>query len=795
MKKQFEYDGSLTIATGGSRKEMHWKNGEILWSELVEKLAHTTVTHETMEEYLKAPKQRQDEIKDVGGFVGGVLTGGRRKADNILERSMLTLDADHSKGGLWDTFELMFDCAGAVYSTHKHTPDNHRLRLVIPLSRPVDRDEYEAVSRRLASALNIDDFDDTTFEPCRLMYWASTPKDTEFYFQYRDAEWLDPDDILGEYKDWTDSSSWAVSSRVTRVVTREMKKQADPTEKRGVVGAFCRAYSISEAIETFLSDYYEPTGMEDRFTYLRGSTAGGLVTYEDKWSFSHHGTDPSSGHLCNSFDLVRLNMFGLQDEDSDPRTNAVKLPSFKAMEDMASKDPAVKKIMVTERMASAQADFIDVGVEVESVDVTSDWLEKLTYDKQKNIEPTPENIRCIVDNDPNLKGLFAQDLFAKRIRLQRMPFWRTKDSSEYWNDTDDAELRLYLGGGRYGIKSRDTLQDVFYSVSARKAFHPIRDYLDGLKWDGVPRLERLFIESLGIEDTPYSKAVTKLMMVAAVKRIYEPACFMDYVMVFVGAEGAGKSKILNKLAVEHEWYVGDCPVVGKDAYENIRGKWIVEMAELRDVNKRDSSTVKSFISKTSDYYRAAYARYPQDQPRQCVFFGSGNDINFLKGVGGDRRFLPVTINRSRITKDWGEFSKEDINDIYAEAKHYFQQGMTLMLPKSLDAVAKEMQMLHTEKDAWDETLDEFLEEEVPSNWEELDSDDGVQPSLSMTTRERVSVRDIWRGAFGERSAIDYGSQARIRKLMDRKTDWEYKKFRKKGKTFWGYVKASVPEKT
>ena len=787
MKKPIEFDGTLSIATGGSRKETHWKNGEILWSELVEKLAHTTVTHETMEEYLKAPKSRQDEIKDVGGFVGGVLTGGRRKADNVLERSMLTLDADHSKGGLWEMFELMFDCAGAVYSTHKHTPEKPRLRLVIPLSRPVDRDEYEAVGRKVASAIGIDDFDDTTFEPSRLMYWPSTPADGEFYFRYRDAEWLDPDEILAEYKDWTDSSSWAVSSRVNKVVRREMKKQADPTEKRGVVGAFCRTYSISEAIEAFLSDYYEPTGTEGRYTYLRGSTAGGLVVYEDKWGYSHHGTDPTSGQLCNAFDLVRLHLFGLMDEDADPRTNVTKLPSYKAMENLAVNDTRVKKLMISERMESAQEDFADVEV----IDVESDWLEKLTYDKQKNIEPTPENIRLIMENDPNLKDLFGQDLFAKRIRLKRKPFWRTKDNSEYWNDADDAELRLYLGSSRYGINARNTIYDVFSSIASRQAFHPVRDYLDGLEWDGVPRLETLFIDSLGIEDSPYSRAITKLMLVGAVKRIYEPACFMDYVMVFVGQEGIGKSKMLNKLAVKDEWYAGDCPIVGKEAFENIRGKWIVEMAELKDINKRDSGTVKSFISKTSDYYRAAYDRYPQDQPRQCVFFGSGNDVNFLKGIGGDRRFLPVEVNEKRKKKNWDEYTDEDINNVYAEAKHYYEQGMKLMLPEEIVPLAREKQREHTETDAWEDYIDEFLSEEVPTNWIDLEEDSDVEPDLTMTTRDRVTVRDIWEKGFGERKPIDYVSQARIRKLMDRKPDWEYKVFRKKSKTFKGYVKKDV----
>ena len=263
---------------------------------------------------------------------------------------------------------------------------------------------------------------------------------------------------------------------------------------------------------------------------------------------------------------------------------------------------------------------------------------------------------------------------------------------------------------------------------------------------------------------------------------------MDYVMVFVGQEGIGKSKMLNLLAVDHEWYAGDCPIVGKEAYENIRGKWIVEMAELRDINKRDSGTVKSFISKTSDYYRAAYARYPQDQPRQCVFFGSGNDVNFLKGIGGDRRFLPVEVSKERKKKNWDLYTREDIDHVYAEAKHYYMQGMKLMLPKDIVPLAQAKQREHTETDAWEEYIDEFLSEVVPTNWMEMEEDSDLEPDHTMTTRDRVSVRDIWEQGFGERKPIDYPSQSRIRKLMNRKSDWEYKVFRKKSKTFKGYVK-------
>lgn len=785
------HDGSLPISTGASRKEIHWKNREVLWSELLGKLSKTTRTHETFAEYMKASKTRQDEIKDVGGFVGGTLAGGRRKAGNVLERSILSLDADFSAGGLWDTFTLMYDCAACVYSTHKHTPEKNRLRLVIPLSRPVQRDEYEAIGRRVAGAVGIDDFDDTTFEAERLMYWPSTAKDAEFVFEVQDGEWLDPDAVLAEYADWRDSSGWPVSSRVSHVISREIKKAEDPTAKTGIVGAFCRSYDIHEAIEELLTDYYEKCDNEDnRYSYRHGSTVGGLVTYEDKWAFSHHGTDPASGKLCNAFDLVRIHLFGLKDDDADPRTNITKLPSFQAMMDFAAADERVRKQVFEEKMQSALDDFAEEDAEeVEA----GEWAERLEYDRKGVLLSTPENVRLIMENDPNLKGVFGNDLLSKRIAIFRRPFWRKKeDKDPFWNDTDDAELRLYLSGKRYGIKGKDLITDVFKSVSAKHSFHPIRDYLNALAWDGEKRLETLFIDALGIEDSEYSRAVTKAMFVAGVQRVMEPGSYMDYTMVFIGEEGIGKSKLLDRLSRDTRWFVDSCPITGKEAYENIRGKWIVEIAELVGLRKSGTDEAKNFLSKRSDFYRAAYDRYPQDQPRQCIFFGSGNNLNFLQGIGGDRRFWPCEVNKERRIRDWEEYTEEELDQVWAEAKHYYEAGARPYLSDRLEKIARQKQRDHMEIDAWEDDIDEFLGRPVPANWETIppsatDFFEDVDDENAVL-RDSVTIREIWEGAFGERKPIDYASQNRIKKIMDRKKDWEYKVHRRGVRIIKGFVK-------
>ena len=348
------HDKTLDIAVGTSRKTKTWKNKTMLWSELLDRLEQVTRTPETMAEYKAMSRNQQSDIKDVGGFVGGYCNNGNRS--DVRHRSILCLDADYADADLWPQvradFNWNFNCAVAVYSTHKHTPEKPRLRLVVPLARNVDPDEYQAIGRRVADMLGIDKFDDTSYQPQRLMYWPSCSQDGEFFFDYIDDEFLDPDLVLSTYHNWRDVSSWPMSSRVAEVVKRTAAQQKDPTEKGGIVGAFCRTYTLTEAIEAFVPTYV-PCDEPNRYTYTEGSTAAGVVVYEDKWSYSHHATDPASGQLVNAWDLVRLHKYGHLDLDCAPDTPASSRPSYKAMAEQVSKDQRVTAQVVADRMAEA----------------------------------------------------------------------------------------------------------------------------------------------------------------------------------------------------------------------------------------------------------------------------------------------------------------------------------------------------------------------------------------------------------------------------------------------------------
>lgn len=789
---KIKYDGTITLSVGKSRKELHWKNEDFLWSDLLTRLSETHRTAETHAEYIAATKARQDEIKDVGGFVGGVITGGRRKAGSIAERHLLTLDADFSKGGLWDTFTMLYGCAACVYSTHKHTPENNRLRLIIPLSRAVFADEYEAIGRKVAEAVGIEDFDPTTFEPSRLMYWASTSKDGEFVFEYQDGAWLDADSVLSEYKDWRDSSQWAVSSRESNVIRREIKKADDPTEKDGVIGAFCRAYSIHEAIETFLSDHYEKCDSgEGRYTYKHGSTAGGLVTYDDKWAYSHHGTDPTSGKLSNAFDLVRAHLFGLKDENVNERTNITKYPSYLAMLDFAAADKKTAKLMSVERLESAGRDFADED--------DTDWLAELQTDRKGNVLSTIDNALIILRNDPKLKGLFALNQFDLReVALRNMPWRGITPNTQFLQDSDGAGLRHYLEK-YYEIKSRTVIQDAVAMICEENGFHPVKNFLKELKWDGTPRLETLLIDYLGAKDNAYIRTIIKKVLLAAIYRIYHPGHKFDYVLTLVGAQGVGKSTFVKKLGMG--WYSDSFGTIqGKEAYESIQGVWLMEMGELAGLKKAEMETVKHFISKSEDRYRVAYGRRTQNFPRQCIFIGTTNNRYFLHDPTGNRRFLPVDVCEETPNKSvWDDLNVDEVSQIWAEASELYKRKETTYLGKEVEELARLEQEEHSEQDERAQGIKDYLDTLLPSDWEKMSdyqkrdfirgnelSEKGTQP------RMRVHLADIWREHFGRNAADLHKYEAKeLRQIMATFDDWEPKLVRVNGKVSRGYERVNV----
>lgn len=774
------HDYTIDIATAHTRTSKKWRNRKWQWSELVSKCAETTRTDETVAEYTRMDTSEQSSIKDVGGFVGGYLTNGMRKNGCVMYRSCATLDIDYGTANVWDDFTMAFGFAAMLYSTHKHTPEKPRLRLVFPFSRPVTAAEYEPVCRRIAETLGLDLFDTTTYQLPRLFYWPSTSKDGEYVFEVQDGPACNPDEYLNSYVDYRDVSAWPIGSRESDVMIRDIKKAGDPTEKPGLIGAFCRTYTIEEAIEKFLADKYERTAHDGRYTYKQGSVAGGLVCYENHYAYSHHETDPASRQLCNAFDLCRIHLYGVQDEGSKVTDNT-RLPSYLAMQDFVAKDGDTKALLFQERRASAHSDFADVDIEDEEEQENADWIKQMDCDKKGNAKSTAANIMLVLENDPKLKGHLWHDLFSGFDLVKGGLPW--DKSATQWSGRDDANLRYYFDSV-YGITGKDKIKDCKDALLTKYRVHPIRDYLNALVWDGVPRLERLIIDYIGAEDTPLNRAMTKKHFTAAVARIMEPGCKYDYCLIMTGAEGIGKSTLLGIMG--GEWFNDSLTTTeGKEGMEQLRRSWIIELAELSSIRRSDVEQVKNYITRRDDIYRAAYGTVVEKHPRQCVFFGTTNETYFLKGDTGNRRFWIIDVNKDlRRCGNTAEALRADRDQLWAEAVQLYRDGELLYLPDALEQEARQKQVAYNDDvdDPMAEMLRLFLDTKLPSEWATYDlnrrrayinNPDPLDEQGSVT-RDRFCIAEFICERL-KRSLADkeYKYLARkIGKLMDDIQGWE-----------------------
>ena len=697
---------TLDIAIGTSAKTKVWKNQKWSWEDLAKKLMSAYKTHETYKEFINYSKQEQSDIKDIGGYVGGYLRAGRRKPQNVVHRQLLTLDIDFAHNYFWDDFCLQFDAAAVLHATHKHCKDSPRYRLVMPLSRECTPDEYVAISRQIAGLLGIDLFDNTTFQAERLMFWPSSSKDVSYYAKQQKGDWIHVESILDSYTDWTDSSSWPTSLHALTGIKNAATKQEDPETKGGVIGAFCKTYSIIDVIETFLQDVYAPTNDPGRFTYVNGSTSGGLTTYEDKFSFSHHGTDPTSMKLCNAFDLVRIHKFGHLETRK----------SFTAMQDFCRKDKQVKKTLATEKLSEAKYEFAE---ELEEDEDAEDWLATLEIDGKGVYLSTASNISLIFANDTRLKEAFSENSFDNRKYVMRTLPWRAVPVPETIKNVDLSGIRNYIES-IYGITGMLKIEDSLNLEFEKHSFHPIKDYLEGLTWDEEKRVDTLLIDYFGAEDTIYSKESIRKALVASVARVYNPGVKFDLVLTLVGEQGTGKSTFIHKLG--KDWFSDTFTTVhGKEAFEQLHGAWLVEIAELSGLRKADIETIKHFISKQEDMFRPAYGRTVETYKRQCIFFGTTNNKDFLRDPSGNRRFMPVDVNRYHATKDiFSTAFEEEIDQIWAEAKQLYEKKEKLYLSKDAEHLAKIEQLSHSETDEREGLIIEFLDRKLPKSWESLD---------------------------------------------------------------------------
>ena len=648
----------LIISTGRSRKETAWRQQRLLWSEFLQKISVPEKSPETLEEYKKLPKAQQDDLKDVGGFVGGTLKDGRRRTGSVEGRCLITLDMDNIPAG--QTGEILkrvnaLQCASAVYSTRKHEAAAPRLRIIIPTDRVLTADEYEPAARKMAELIGIRFCDPTTFQAARFMYWPSSCKDAEYVFTYSDCGFVQADWLLSRYTDWRNTAEWPTVAGETKHLEQNLKRQKEPTGKPGPIGAFCRAYDVPAAIEKFLPDIYEPCG-EGRYTYTGGSTTGGAVLYEGgKFLYSHHATDPAGDRLNNAFDLVRLHMFGYMDENANPGTLIHQLPSTKAMEEFAAKDELVRIELARKQFEQDECTEKKMYPDIQ---YSSNGIVKLL--------PTAKNLATLLENE----GIKIEyDVILREIKVKCADAEKVKRFNTPPNGYNNLLVYCTDQLTRDGLRvSTAKAHEWIMAIADGYRYNAAKSYLEVnyMIWGGARgEIDELF-SCLDVEgEAGLYKSLLRKWLCQCVAMAHNDLGLYgaDGVLVLKGPHGIGKTTFFRKCCTIGQIYFTEGIQIdgSKDKLIESTECWIGELGELPR-SLKDLEYMKAFITTASDIFRAPYDKKKELYPRFASFGATTNSESFLK-EDTERRFRVIEV----IDIDLDRLSQVAFEKVWAEA--------------------------------------------------------------------------------------------------------------------------------
>ena len=444
--------------------------------------------------------------------------------------------------------------------------------------------------------------------------------------------------------------------------------------------------------------------------------------------------------------------------------------------EFAMQDDAVKLLAMEEKLAQAETDFAVTD---------TDWMTRLHYQPRTGIlENSVYNLNLILNNDPDFAN-FAFNELANRIQITGPLPWERPEGNMFWRDADTAQLKSIIDIRYLPFSSRN--HDVAFTKAADdRHFHPVRDYLNSLpEWDGIERVEDLFIRYLQADDTPYVRAVTRKTFAAAVARVYVPGIKFDCVPVLDGDQGIDKSTIVKDL-VTSEYYSETLSLTDMDdksGAEKLQGFWAVEIGELAGMKKADIEKVKAFLSTCDDKYRPSYGKVVESHPRQCIIIATVNgERGYLRDITGNRRFWIIKLHQKKQKKTW-DFTPEYRAQFWAEAKEIWKSGEKLYLEGDLLEAAEEAQQSAMEVDERLGMVEEYPNAMLPDDWAEMDlfqrrnflqgSEFGMPEHKGVHRRTEVSNAEIWCECYGKSlQELKPTDSYSIAALMAQLPNWE-----------------------
>lgn len=721
---------SFDIVTAPKRDSRHWTPGTVTWAEILR--------------WMEAPAT----VKEAGNYILGSLrqttvqhpradrhcTNYHRTKVSIVRRGALTLDIDHPGVGFSDIVDQTLLWAAVLHTTYSSTPEHPRYRLIIPLDRTVAPDEYYAAAGAVMQALGEENFDPGSVQAERYMFKPASADPEDFWFTVIPGNPAPVDKLLASFKQ--DLSSIPVP--------KPSKAKRDPFAIEGTVGAFNRAYEDFDHLIQVYELPYEESGL-DRWKLAGASAAAGMGKVTDGLVFSHHANDPAYGQTCTAFDLVRLHLYGDLDEDLEPGIPVNRRPSYKEMLERATRDSNVVRELVG-------SDFDEELDSTEESIKKKNW--RLDFKLEARTGKPEDDIRnwdLISNNDPVFDALYYNELSLSIEVDEDLPWRKLRPGQETFSNGDRSSLALYIERQYHIRPGRGYLDDLINDRAYRRRVNPVRDYLESLSWDGTKRVETCLP---GVVATAYTKLVARKCMTAAVARMMEPGIKWDHMLVIYGLEGLGKSHWIDKMAKGYSSKLGR--IGDKDTLITMQRSWIMTSDEGHTMKKADFDAQKEFITGTADIFRMPYEREAQVHKRHCVIWGTTNDDVFLKRQEGNRRFLVV---RSEGKVDFNLLTDEYIDQVWAEAMHYYREGEQLWLEEDEDTLARTEREEFTEEDALHGIIQHYVDTLVPEHWDSMspenrqgwlmNSDDELT-QVGTHRIDRVCSLQIWIEAMGRR---------------------------------------------